>query len=99
MGCAAPLRASRLVHGSQTALLRRLQDHERGSRRPARCYPGPDADAKPGPLHTLNGTAVAVGRTIIALLENGQNEDGSVTLPAPLVRCGAPALLPAAATV
>jgi seryl-tRNA synthetase len=32
-------------------------------------------------LHTLNGTASAVGRTIIALLENGQAEDGSVTLP------------------
>ncbi len=32
-------------------------------------------------LHTLNGTAVAVGRTIIALLENGQREDGSVVLP------------------
>ena len=44
-------------------------------------------------LHTLNGTAVAVGRTIIALLENGQREDGSVTLPACLVPFGAPAEL------
>jgi seryl-tRNA synthetase len=44
-------------------------------------------------VHTLNGTAVAVGRTIIALLENGQQEDGSVVIPAPLVRCGAPAVL------
>jgi seryl-tRNA synthetase len=33
------------------------------------------------PVHTLNGTAVAVGRTIIAILENGQREDGSVALP------------------
>jgi seryl-tRNA synthetase len=33
------------------------------------------------PVHTLNGTACAVGRTIIALLENGQGEDGSVALP------------------
>jgi seryl-tRNA synthetase len=33
------------------------------------------------PVHTLNGTACAVGRTIIALLENGQREDGSVVLP------------------
>jgi seryl-tRNA synthetase len=41
-------------------------------------------------LHTLNGTAVAVGRTLIALLENGQREDGSVQLPAVLVPCGAP---------
>ena len=48
-------------------------------------------------LHTLNGTAVAVGRTIIALLENGQREDGSVALPGCLVAHGAPALLAAAA--
>jgi seryl-tRNA synthetase len=44
-------------------------------------------------LHTLNGTAVAVGRTIVALLENGQQADGSVSLPACLVRHGAPAEL------
>jgi seryl-tRNA synthetase len=44
-------------------------------------------------LHTLNGTAVAVGRTIIALLENGQREDGSVALPACLESFGAPAEL------
>jgi seryl-tRNA synthetase len=43
--------------------------------------------------HTLNGTAVAVGRTIIALLENGQQADGSVELPATLAPCGAPARL------
>ena len=35
-------------------------------------------------LHTLNGTATAVGRTLIALLENHQQEDGSVVLPAKL---------------
>jgi seryl-tRNA synthetase len=44
-------------------------------------------------LHTLNGTAVAVGRTIVALLENGQQADGSVELPAALVPYGAPARL------
>ena len=44
-------------------------------------------------MHTLNGTAVAVGRTIIALLENGQREDGSVALPEVLHRWGAPAEL------
>jgi seryl-tRNA synthetase len=38
------------------------------------------------PLHTLNGTAVAVGRTIVALLENHQQEDGSVRVPAALQR-------------
>jgi seryl-tRNA synthetase len=45
---------------------------------------------RPEVLHTLNGTAVAVGRTIIALLENGQEDDGSVVLPRPLVDFGAP---------
>ncbi len=53
------------------------------------------AKPKPETLHTLNGTAVAIGRTIIALLENGQREDGSVALPAALAPYGAPALLPA----
>ena len=51
---------------------------------------------KPQTLHTLNGTAVAVGRTIIALLENGQQEDGSVVLPDALVPFGVPAVLPPA---
>ncbi|MGI8429475.1 MAG: serine--tRNA ligase [Solirubrobacteraceae bacterium] len=54
------------------------------------------AEGRPAHVHTLNGTAVAVGRTIIALLENGQRSDGSVALPAALVRCGAPELLPPA---
>jgi seryl-tRNA synthetase len=49
-------------------------------------------------LHTLNGTAVAAGRTIIALLENGQQADGSVELPAVLADFGAPRRLPAAGT-
>ncbi len=44
-------------------------------------------------LHTLNGTAVAAGRTIVALLENGQREDGSVALPRCLTPYGAPAEL------
>ncbi|HUG83108.1 MAG TPA: aminoacyl--tRNA ligase-related protein, partial [Euzebya sp.] len=37
------------------------------------------------PVHTLNGTACAVGRTIIALLETHQQADGSVVVPEPLV--------------
>ena len=41
-------------------------------------------------VHTLNGTAVAVGRAIIAVLENHQREDGSVAMPAALVAHGAP---------
>jgi seryl-tRNA synthetase len=35
-------------------------------------------------VHTLNGSGLAVGRTLIALLENGQEADGSITLPAAL---------------
>ncbi|HSC02268.1 MAG TPA: serine--tRNA ligase [Solirubrobacteraceae bacterium] len=53
-------------------------------------------EGRPEHVHTLNGTAVAVGRTIIALLENGQQDDGSVRLPAPLVGFGAPEVLPPA---
>ncbi len=59
-------------------------------------YRGPDA--KPAHVHTLNGTAVAVGRTIIALLENGQRGDGSVQLPATLLRYGGPEVLGPAET-
>ena len=51
------------------------------------------AEGKPATVHTLNGTAVAVGRTIIALLENGQRDDGSVALPEALRRYGAPEVL------
>ncbi len=40
--------------------------------------------AKPEFVHTLNGSGLAVGRTLIAVLENGQEADGSVTLPAVL---------------
>jgi seryl-tRNA synthetase len=32
-------------------------------------------------MHTLNGSGVAVGRALIAVMENYQNEDGSVTVP------------------
>jgi seryl-tRNA synthetase len=51
---------------------------------------------KPETVHTLNGTAVAVGRTLIALLENGQRDDGSIAIPPALVAAGAPPTLPAA---
>jgi seryl-tRNA synthetase len=49
--------------------------------------------AAPEPVNTLNGTAVAVGRTLIAIIENRQRADGSVSVPAALVERGAPALL------
>jgi seryl-tRNA synthetase len=39
---------------------------------------------RPEPLHTLNGSGLAIGRTLIAILENYQNADGSVTVPAAL---------------
>jgi seryl-tRNA synthetase len=39
---------------------------------------------KPEPLHTLNGSGVAVGRAMVAVLENYQNADGSVTIPSAL---------------
>lgn len=36
---------------------------------------------KPEPVHTLNGSGLAVGRTLVAVLENYQSEDGTVTVP------------------
>jgi len=45
---------------------------------------------RPAHVHTLNGTAVAVGRTLIALMENHQDEAGSVEIPAVLREWGAP---------
>jgi len=39
------------------------------------------ATGKPEPVHTLNGSGVAVGRALVAVLENYQNADGSVTIP------------------
>lgn len=44
-----------------------------------------DTDSKPEFVHTLNGSGLAIGRTIVALLENGQQADGSVKLPDVLV--------------
>lgn len=41
----------------------------------------PAAGAKPEFVHTLNGSGVAIGRTVAAILENYQNADGSVTVP------------------
>ncbi len=44
----------------------------------------PSGGGKPEFVHTLNGSGLAVGRCLIAVLENGQEADGSVTLPAAL---------------
>jgi seryl-tRNA synthetase len=54
------------------------------------CRYRPEPEAPPIPVHTLNGTALAVGRTLIALIENGQQADGSVLLPAALIDAGLP---------
>jgi seryl-tRNA synthetase len=54
----------------------------------------PAQGESPKPVHTVNGTAVAVGRTLIALLENGQRGDGSVDLPAALQELGTPERIP-----
>ncbi|CAG9215139.1 serine--tRNA ligase [Paraburkholderia sabiae] len=43
-----------------------------------------NAQGKPELVHTLNGSGLAVGRTLVAVLENFQNADGSVTVPAAL---------------
>jgi seryl-tRNA synthetase len=52
-------------------------------------YRATDGEA-PQVVHTLNGTAVAVGRTIIALIENRQERDGGFTLPKTLHPYGCP---------
>ena len=42
-------------------------------------------EGKPAPAHTLNGSGVAVGRAMIALMENRQTKDGGVRIPPPLI--------------
>ncbi len=51
----------------------------------------PEGGGAPVTAHTLNGTATALGRTIIAILENHQDTDGVVTIPERLQDFGAPA--------
>jgi seryl-tRNA synthetase len=54
------------------------------------CRYRPAGGEAPQAVHTLNGTAVAVGRTMIALIENRQDRDGGFTLPKTLHPYGAP---------
>jgi seryl-tRNA synthetase len=56
----------------------------------------PEAEAAPRFLHTLNGTAVTSSRTTIAVVENGQQDDGTVVIPEVLQAFGAPAEIRAA---
>jgi len=44
----------------------------------------PDAGSRPEFVHTLNGSGLAIGRTLIALLENNQQADGSIVIPSAL---------------
>ena len=44
----------------------------------------PEAGAKARPVHTLNGSGIAIGRTIVAIMEQYQQEDGSIIVPAAL---------------
>jgi len=48
-------------------------------------FKGSDAKAKPQFVHTLNGSGLAIGRTLIAVLENFQQEDGSIEIPSVLL--------------
>ncbi len=54
------------------------------------CRYRPSNEDSPQMVHTLNGTAVAVGRTMIALIENRQERDGSFSVPKTLHSLGAP---------
>ncbi len=54
------------------------------------CRYRPNEDQAPEVVHTLNGTAVAVGRTMIALIENRQEREGGFTLPTILHSYGSP---------
>ena len=58
------------------------------------CRYRPADGAQPVHLHTLNATAVAVGRTLIAIMENRQDAEGRISIPAVLAEHGAPAAIP-----
>ena len=58
-----------------------------------RWWQDPEEGASPRHVHTLNGTAVAIGRTIIAIAENHQSDDGTVAVPEVLHQYGAPATI------
>jgi seryl-tRNA synthetase len=60
-----------------------------------RCRFRPEAKGSPQPVHTLNGTATAVGRTLVAIMENFQRQDGTIAIPKALQEFGAPAKIPA----
>ncbi|MCL2767969.1 MAG: serine--tRNA ligase [Synergistaceae bacterium] len=62
-----------------------FQARRMGTRyRPASGEKGSDTDKKLRYVHTLNGSGIAIGRTLIAIMENCQRADGSVEIPEPL---------------
>jgi seryl-tRNA synthetase len=68
-----------------------------GRRMDTRYRPADDAKGKTRHVHTLNGSGLAVGRTLVAILENYQCEDGSVVVPEALrARMGTDRIVPAA---
>ena len=71
-------RSSAIARSPRAATSRRSR---RGACRRAGATP---TAANRKPVHTLNGSGLAVGRTLVAVLENYQNEDGSVSVPAAL---------------
>jgi seryl-tRNA synthetase len=54
----------------------------------------PEGGGSPRAVHTLNGTAVAVGRTLVAIMENFQRSDGTIEIPKALRPFGAPEGIP-----
>jgi seryl-tRNA synthetase len=62
-----------------------------------RCRFRPESGGSPQPVHTLNGTAIAVGRMLVAIMENFQHDDGSIEVPRALHTFGAPGRIPAQA--
>ena len=54
----------------------------------------PEGGGSPRAVHTLNGTAVAVGRTLVAIVENFQRSDGTIEIPKALHPFGAPQRIP-----
>ena len=58
-----------------------IRSFSRASPRRAGIRFRPDGRGKPEHVHTLNGSGVAVGRALVAILENYQQRDGSVVIP------------------
>ena len=82
VGRDALLNLPRVVAGTQTNsahLHSRSYSRVRGHRPSERDAKG--KQKRPVFCHTINGSGLAVGRTLVALLETYQNEDGSLTIP------------------